>query len=281
MSIRRIRCLLLLPLLAGTLLLAGCHGSQSNRSLSVLIHRAPAFPRATITIPRAQMLFTPFLLAIHPGTRVTWQNEDTVAHVIATTSSRKAFLNPQAFRLSVAAGRMIMFAFTRPGLYLYADPTQASWNSTDQRVSAHVGVPNYPLAMEGVIWVQGPVAGLSSSTTVTIPGRDEFSPDVVAIPQGGSVTWRNADQDEHIVAPVPGWPAPINPVTLGPIVLKGTRARPGENTQQRTFSTPGLYYYYCPRHASIQHTWKRAQAHKDASQAPIPMEGLLLVTTHA
>lgn len=275
MSAHRVRCILRLLLLAGALLLVSCHGSQNNRSLSVLVHQAPAFPRATITIPRAQMLFTPFLLAIQPGTRVSWQNEDTVAHNIATTSSQQAFLNPQAIRLSVAAGKIISFAFTRPGLYIYADPTQASWNGTDQRVSAHRGVPNYPLAMEGVIWVQGPLAGLSSSTTVTIPGRDMFSPAVVALSPGGTVTWRNADRDEHIVAPVPGWQAPINPVTFSPLILTG------ESTRQRTFSTPGLYYYYCPIHASIQHTWKRAQAHKDASEAPIPMAGLLLVTARA
>src|SRR5579885_1222322 len=120
MSLRLFRAVIFLALLAGTtLLLAGCRGSHGNRSLSVLIHNAPAAPRATITIPRGQMLFTPFILVLRPGTRVTWQNEDTVVHNIVTTLSSKAFLNPQVVRLSVPAGKSIAFAFTKPGLYNY------------------------------------------------------------------------------------------------------------------------------------------------------------------
>lgn len=279
MSLRRSHWLLFLLLLAGIPLLVSCHGSHSHRSLSILVHKAPAFPRATITIPRGQMLFTPFILVIQPGTRVTWQNEDTVVHNVVTTGSN-ALLNPQAVRLSVPAGKTIAFAFTRPGLYNYFDPTQASWNGTDQRASAYKGVPNYPLAMEGIIWVQGPIAGLPPSGTVTIPGRDDFSPNFLALPRGGVVTWRNADRDEHIVALVPGWQTPINPVNFGPLILKGASARPDERTQHVTLATPGLYYYYCPVHASIHSAWKRAQAHKDASEAPLSMEGFLLVIEH-
>lgn len=279
MSLRLFRSLAFLALLVGTiLLLAGCRGSHSNRSLSVLVHNAPAAPRATITIPRGQMLFTPFILVIQPGTRVTWQNEDTEVHNIVTTLSSKAFLNPQAVRLSVPAGKSIAFAFTRPGLYNYFDPMQADWNGTDQRVAAHKGVPHYPLVMEGIIWVQGPIGGLSSQVTNTISTRDDFSQDITALPRGGTITWHNTDKDGHTIAWVPGWDAPINPVNPGPIAIKGTDAQPGGGSQKLTLSTPGLYYYYSPSHASINNTWKRAQARTDTSEAPIPMEGFILVT---
>jgi len=279
MSLRLSRLILLFALLAGALLLAGCRGSHGNSSLTVV--RNPFVPlRATVTIPRGQMLFSPYILVIRPGTRVTWQNEDTVVHTIVTTLSSKAFLNPQVVRLSVPPGKSIAFAFTKPGLYNYFDPTQADWNGLDQRVAAHKGVPNYPLAMEGIIWVQGPLGGLPSAVTNTIPGRDDFSQDFTALPKGGTITWRNTDKDTHAIAWVPGWQAPINPVNPGPLEIKGTDAQPGGGSAKLTLTTPGLYYYYCPTHASVNPTWKRAQADKDASEAPIPMEGFLLVTEH-
>jgi hypothetical protein len=43
------------------------------------------------------------------------------------------------------------------------------------------------------------------------------------------------------------------------------------------FSDPGLYYYYCSAHASINARWHRAVANTDASEFPIPMEGFILV----
>jgi plastocyanin len=279
MSLRLSRLILLFALLAGALLLAGCRGSHGHSSLMVVRNPFVSL-RATVTIPRGQMLFSPYILVIRPGTRVTWQNEDTVVHTIVTTLSSKAFLNPQVVRLSVPPGKSIAFAFTKPGLYNYFDPTQADWNGLDQRVAAHKGVPNYPLAMEGIIWVQGPLGGLSSAVTNTIPGRDDFSQDFTALPKGGTITWQNTDKDTHAIAWVPGWQAPINPVNPGPLEIKGTDAQPGGGSAKLTLTTPGLYYYYCPTHASVNPTWKRAQADKDASEAPIPMEGFLLVTEH-
>lgn len=278
MYLRCVRWPLFWMLIGAACLLAGCRAN--HRPISTLLHQASSALRATITIPHDQMLFRPFLLAIQPGTRVSWQNEDSVAHTIVTTATNTAVLNPQALRLSVAAGKTVSYALTRPGLYDYFDPTQANWNSTDQRVSARQEVPHYPMAMEGMLWVQGPLSGLSSPVTIIIPGRDLFSQYAIALPQGGTAIWQNADQDEHRIAFVPGWQAPINPVNPGTLILKGRQTQPDGGRGRLTFTTPGLYYYYCPLHASIQSTWKRAQAFKDASEAPIPMEGFILVTAH-
>jgi len=71
---------------------------------------------------------------------------------------------------------------------------------------------------------------------------------------------------------------PINPADIGPYQIKGTEAAPPTGaTIAIPFTTPGLYYYYCSAHADVNVTWHRAQAHKDASEAPIPMEGFVLV----
>jgi plastocyanin len=133
--------------------------------------------------------------------------------------------------------------------------------------------------MEGIIWVQGHISGLPSSETNTIPnGKDDFRTDFLAIMQGGTVSWHNGDTDTHYIDSVYGWSRPINPVDLGPNPVKGTDdAPPNGGTLTIHFNMPGLYYYYCSAHADVNLQWHRVAAHKDASEAPIPMEGFVLV----
>jgi plastocyanin len=181
--------------------------------------------------------------------------------------------------LRAAAGQKVSFTFTKPGLYDYFDTTRAKWVDADHRVKADTGVPNFPLAMEGIIWVQGHLRDLpSSANNVIANGKDQFTTDFLVIHQGGTVRWHNSDSDKHFVAEVDGWSAPINPAQIGPYQIKGTQAAPPTGAILAvTFATAGLYYYYCSVHADVNATWHRARAHKDASEAPIPMEGFVLV----
>ena len=259
----------------GATLLVGCGSASSSGRKPI----PTALREAFVTLPRGEEVFSPFILAVPPNTMVTWQNNDTRSHTIMTTWDQSTFLNPQAFALQVAAGQHVSFPFTKPGLYDYFDRTQAIWDKTDERVAARSGVPNFPLSMEGIIWVQGPVSGLPSSVTNTIPrGKDDFTTDFLAITQGGTVSWHNADTDKHFIDPVYGWAAPINPADLENHPVKGTDdAPPNGGTITVTFATPGLYYYYCSAHADVNLQWHRAAAHQDASEAPIPMEGFVLV----
>lgn len=262
----------------GVMLLAAC-GSTASIETSTSSNTPAAPHTATVTIPTGQEIFAPFILVVQPGTLVTWQNHDSTAHTIATTSNHSAFLNPQAFSLMAATNQNVSLAFTKPGIYDYFDKTQATWDAADLRVKANKGVPNFPLAMEGIIWVQGPLSSLPSTTANIIPsGKDDFTTDFLAIRQGGTVSWHNNDTDIHFVGQVAGWSVPINPVNIGDNQLNGTDAAPphGE-TKTMTYTTPGLYYYYCLAHATINTQWHRVQAHTDASEFPIPMEGFLLV----
>jgi plastocyanin len=262
----------------GATLLVACDSSASSGTSTPSGKPSPY--TAVVTIPRGQELFVPFILTVQPKTIVTWQNHDTVSHTIMNTWDQRFYLNRQAFLLTAAAGQTISFTFTKPGVYDYFDKAQAKWDDKDQRVKANAGVPHFPLAMEGVIWVQGHISGLPSSATNVIPsGKDDFTTDFIAITQGGKVSWHNSDTDKHFVALVDGWSAPINPADLGPYTIKGTDdAPPRGETMSVTFTTPGLYYYYCSAHATINATWKRAEVHGDASEFPIPMEGFVLVT---
>ncbi len=233
----------------------------------------------TVTIPRNQDVFSPYIVVIQPNTTVTWQNEDTGAFVIQTTSEKSSFLNPEVFSLKVAAGQTATFTFTKPGLYDYYDPTKSTWNATDQRVAAKKELINYPLSMNGIIWVQGNISGLPDSATVDIPnGKDMFTQNFAAIRRGRALTWHNYDTDTHTIVQVPGWSAPINPMAFGSITVAGTAGHVSKGgATSFEFATPGLYYYYCSVHAVVNEKWHRALAMQDASEAPIPMAGFILV----
>src|SRR5690348_17295735 len=59
----------------------------------------------SVMIPQGQELFTPFIQVIQPHTTLTWQNQDTLAHTIVSTTDHSSFLNPKPFSLTVAPGQ--------------------------------------------------------------------------------------------------------------------------------------------------------------------------------
>jgi plastocyanin len=234
--------------------------------------------RTTITIPRLQDLFVPFLLVVPLYATVTWQNDDIVGHLVVTTAQADKFLNQQALSLYTPAGQRIQFTFSRPGLYHYYDPTWSTWNSGLARVAANRGTPHFPLAMDGVIWVQGHISGLPTAAINHIPaGHDDFASEFLAINQPGGVTWHNFDGDAHFVGLVEGWSSPVNPVDIGLYRIAGTGEVSGGATVTILFNVPGLYYYYCRNHDQVDPLTHRAQAKPVASEYPIPMEGFVLV----
>jgi plastocyanin len=233
---------------------------------------------ASVIIPQDQDMFDPYILPVQLNTTVTWQNTDLVAHTIITAPDQTPFLNIQAFSFNVGAGQSVKFKFTKPGLYHYYDNTMAKWDTSTSRVKADKGVPNYPLAMDGVIWVQGFIGDLPSGATNRIPtGHDDFATEFVAITDIGTISFHNFDEDVHFVTLAPDQPAPINPVSIGINRIGGTQDFPGGENITIIFSKPGLYYFYCANHALINKDWHRAQAFKQASEYPIPMEGFILV----
>lgn len=269
--------ILVLGLVIGIALGTTLFSSRDTDATSDSIQQKPA-PLTTVTIPKGQEIFAPFILPVQLNTTVTWKNNDTANHTILSTPDQSSFLNVNAITLSVAAGQSAKFTFSRPGLYHYYDNTMATWNKATSRVAANKGVPNFPLAMDGVIWVQGSINFLPSAATNHIPaGHDDFSTEFTAINSGGTLSIHNFDTDPHFLAEVPDLAAPLNPAELGINRIGGTDDVPGGETITLFFTTPGLYYYYCPNHAVITKAWHRAEAFKAASEYPIPMEGFVLV----
>ncbi|HLL79809.1 MAG TPA: hypothetical protein VKT25_09930, partial [Ktedonobacteraceae bacterium] len=201
-----------------------------------------------------------------------------VTHVFGTTPQHSSFLNPQAFSFRVKPGGEVIFRFTVPGIYHYYETREDEWNATYLRVVARVGLRHYPLSMEGVIWVQGPLSGLPhSAINFVLQGHDMFASEFIAIATNSAVTWHNLDEDPHFVGLVAGWIAPINPVDIGLYRIAGTDEVPGGDSVTVLFSRPGLYYYYCRNHDEIAPQTHRAQPLAMASEYPIPMEGFVLV----
>jgi plastocyanin len=233
---------------------------------------------ATISITKEQELFKPFILAIQPHTTIIWQNSDKVAHRVTTTPQKQSYLNPQSFTLSIGANKSGTLKLDTPGIYHYYEPEKASWQEHFSRAVANKGEMAYPLAMDGVIWVQGTIAGLPDAALNEIrAGHDEFEEEFLAIRAPGSVAWHNFDEDPHFIGEVPNWEAPINPNDIGIYRLAGTADVRGGQTISIAFNTPGLYYYYCRNHDHINEENMRTQALKKASEYPMPMEGFVLV----
>ncbi len=233
---------------------------------------------AVVTIPRSKNLFEPFILPIKPGTVVTWQNDDMHAHPFTTTPDHTTFLNRQSFSFDVAAGASVHFTFTRPGLYHYFETRLDSWNSFLSRVVAGATKINYPLSMEGVIWVQGSPGNLPSTTVnFVLSGHDDFAYEFLAVTRDGAITWHNLDEDAHFIGEAEGWAAPVNPADVGLYRIAGTDEVPGGDFVTVLFHTPGLYYYYCRNHASVDPVDHRVTALAMSSEFPVPMEGFVLV----
>ncbi len=258
--------------------------TRQGGSRSASTQRSHTAQLTMVIIPRSQDVFEPFILEVQPNTSVVWQNNDSMAHVFMTTPDQNTFLNLEAFSLRVPAGGRVYFTFKRPGLYHYYDTTVATWDAIDARVAAREGVPHFPLAMDGVIWVQGTISNLPSGASNHIPnGHDDFASEFIAL-DPGLVALHNLDTDPHFISDVSGWSASdnpsqagINPADIGLNRIDGTATIPGGDTINLFFSTPGLYYYYCANHARINATLHRAEALPGASEYPIPMEGFVLV----
>jgi plastocyanin len=234
--------------------------------------------QALVTIPRSKNLFEPFILPVEPGTVVIWQNNDAQAHPFTTTPDHNTFLNRQSFSFDLAAGGSAHFAFTKPGLYHYFETRLDSWSSAFSRVVAGNKKINYPLSMEGIIWVQGQVANLpSTNLNFVLKGHDVFAHEFLAVTRDGAVTWHNLDTDAHFIGEVADWASPINPADIGLYRLSGTDSVPGGESTTILFHTPGLYYYYCRNHDDVDPVDHRVTALAMASEFPTPMEGFVLV----
>lgn len=92
---------------------AGCTSGQSPATTLSATTPAPATGAASILIKN--FVFSPETLTVRTGTTVTWTNQDTAPHQIASDAGA-----PVAFSSGpLSTGATYQFTFTSPGTYPY------------------------------------------------------------------------------------------------------------------------------------------------------------------
>jgi plastocyanin len=71
-------------------------------------------PTAVPTITIDNFTFSPQVLTVAPGTKVTWTNRDDIPHVVADATHPEAMRSPP-----LDTGDSFGFTFTRSGTYRY------------------------------------------------------------------------------------------------------------------------------------------------------------------
>jgi len=236
--------------------------------LGLNLEAAVAFPQeynSIVVIPGE--FFSPAAIVIDAGESVTWVNTDTETHALMTVPGA-----PEAFALQLSSGESATHKFTRAGVYVYYCQNYATYDPQLQRVVAHKDTDAFPIAMEGIVVVKGPGFAGGPSASINISGG-AFAPDIVVVQTGATVTWTNADTEQHDVtwaAVGSGWrgkrsvDAPLLNLEVG----KG---------QTATFATPGVYLFYCEHHTAYDARLELAAAVKGTHAFPVSMQGYVIV----
>jgi plastocyanin len=112
------------------------------------------------------------------------------------------------------------------------------------------------MGMASIVSAMPPSAGpMPSATPTLITIKDfVFTPKVVSIPIGGSVTWKNLDQAAHTVTDTSAHAFDSGSLAIG-------------KTYTFTFAKPGVYKYICTVHPSMVAT---ILVGPNATMAPTP-----------
>jgi hypothetical protein len=105
---------------------------------------------------------------------------------------------------------------------------------------------------------------------VIIPQNDLFTPYLLVINAGDSVTWMNDDTVLHTIVTAPRAAGG----TLDPAPVQLVLA-PGQQSTL-TLRTPGVYYYCCGAHATLT-AQEQAAAMPTVRPYPVPMDGFIYV----
>jgi plastocyanin len=237
---------------------------------------APVFPgarpadagqRASIAATVGNGVMQPFVLTANLGNTVVWKNADTRTHRIAAAVEPPRLEGSQ-FPMTLGPGEVRRTTLTRAGVYDLYGADAATFDPVLGRVVANRGEPPYPIPMEQILVVLGPGFAPAPKTgaTVTAPA-DVFQPYLAVVRAGSTVSFRNEDTDQHVVAAEPDSPNRL----LKTLVL------PGGGSASLTFPTPGVFQYYCSLHAAYRAAYQRAAAIQHADHYPTAMDGVIVV----
>lgn len=214
-------------------------------------------------------IFSPYILVMNAGDRVTWVNDDSMAHSVVTAPrAGGGVLDPELFQLVLAPTQQGSITLRQPGLYYYYCAVHAAL-TPQGRAAAFASVRPYPVAMDGFLYVRGPGLSGLSAATVTFSANNQFTPWVTVLNSGAALTWINQTQQPQDVRSSPGYGA-VNPVPISVHLAAGA-------SQSMTFTTPGVYDYYASGSATVDPSWQRPVARPGVAGFPVPAEGIVVV----
>lgn len=206
----------------------------------------PVYTTSEISIV-PQREYVPAEIIVPPGTLVRWTNNDPGFHHAVTLFDRESS--------RISPGDTYSWTFDRPGTYHYASQIYPDMKGVIKVVAngtaakpveppppaAPVAAAPTPVPPPAAVSAPAaaPVAtaaaapAAAAGNTVKIVDFMTFSPGVLKVAAGTTVTFENHDGSNHIVAFRDG---PMSP-----------RLRDGA-TWTRTFDTPGEYPYICDIH---------------------------------
>ena len=193
-------------------------------------------PPQSVTIQITKQGFVPPSVTVALGGSVTWVNLDNGGTHTATTIGGG---NPQPFDTGgLGPGLSGSLGFALQGAYTYTSTIDCRNGSSTPGFSCgtyQVIVSGQPSALApapvGASGATGgaPVAG----TSVTVDETNGFTPSVLAVHPGQTVTWTNHGKQVHTVVSNPGYPNQFDSGGLSP----------GQKFSV-TFSAPGSYGYH-------------------------------------
>ncbi|MDH3247434.1 MAG: cupredoxin domain-containing protein [Acidimicrobiia bacterium] len=202
---------------------------------------AAALAGAPVTISIGSAL-DPNSVTIEPGTTVTWVNNDSERHRMASRSGPERFdtgnLDP---------GQSFTMTFELEGTYSYLDDRNDENSAYFGTITVQSGAPSTP----------PPGGGGGGGGPVSIDVGDRiYLPASVTVSPGTAITWRNIDSSPHTVTDRAG------SFDSGIFDTGGTYTR--------TFDTPGTYQYFCTLHSDMVGTVSVTGSGGEAPPPPEP-----------
>jgi plastocyanin len=198
--------------------------------LAGLVASALPVAAAGVTVRITDDGFDPARIRVAPGTVVTWVNRDDERHRVRTTSGPDKIDSG-----NLEPGERWSVRLDAAGTYVYLDHR----DEDDARYRGGIVVTSGSggdSGSGGSAGDSGADGAAETNATVGMAGKT-FLPGTVTIAAGGTVTFRNDDDDEHTAT---GTGGSFDTGTLSP----------GESKRQR-FTEPGTYAFLCAFHSDM------------------------------
>ncbi len=262
---------LLVGVAAGLGWAAGCgrvptaaHPSSSVPFASALSAAAASASSASsvstaVQITASGFLFSPIALVIPSGQSLTFVTQDATPYALALVPGAPATWPATTVR----KGQTAQVTPGGAGVYHFYASAYATWDATLGVVVGLPTSPRYPVAMEGVVLVTGSGVTASAGAQVTAAATGVFTPEVVVISKGSTVTWTNATAGVCTVDSADD--------AFHLTVEKG-------QTAAVVMPSAGAYYYYSATYAQLQPGNGQAVALQGVAPGyPATMQGWIFV----